>query len=105
MSDVTSLLDTMQQRFNPGAASGMDEIFQYDIDDEGSWHIIIKQDQCEIAAADETEASVTLSMTKDTLASVINGDTDGMQAFMMGDIKASGDVMLATRLSDLFPLA
>lgn len=105
MSDVTTLLDTMQQRFNPGAASGMDEIFQYDIDDEGSWHIIVRQDQCEIKAADESAASVTLSMSKDTLAAVISGETDGMQAFMMGDIKASGDVMLATRLSDLFPLA
>ncbi len=105
MSNVTTLLDSMQQRFNPGAASGMDEIFQYDIDNEGSWHIIIRQDQCEITPADETEASVTLSMSKDTLAAVISGETDGMQAFMMGDIKASGDVMLATRLSDLFPLA
>jgi putative sterol carrier protein len=105
MSEVNTLLDTMQKRFNPDAASGMDEVFQYDIDDEGSWQVIIKQDQCEIIPADETEASVTLSMSKDTLASVISGETDGMQAFMMGEITATGDVMLATRLSDLFPLA
>jgi putative sterol carrier protein len=104
MSDVTTLLDTMQQRFSPDAAAGMDAIFQYDITDEGSWHIAVKQDQCEIAPADTSEATVTLSMSKDTLAAVISGETDGMQAFMMGDITATGDVMLATRLSDLFPL-
>jgi putative sterol carrier protein len=103
MSDVSTLLDTMQKRFSPAAAAGMDEIFQYDITDEGSWHIAIKQDQCTVTPADTSEASVTLSMTKDTLASVINGETDGMQAFMMGDITASGDVMLAARLNDLFP--
>ena len=104
MSDINTLLDTMQQRFNPAAAAGMDEVFQYDIDGEGSWHIQIKQDQCTISEADATEASVTLSMSKDTFTAVMLGETDGMQAFMMGDIKASGDVMLATRLPDLFPV-
>jgi putative sterol carrier protein len=103
MTDVSTLLDSMQKRFNPAAAAGMDEIFQYDISDEGSWHIAIKQDQCSVAPADESEASVTLTMSKDTLESVINGETDGMQAFMMGDITASGDIMLAARLNDLFP--
>lgn len=103
MSDVNTLLDALKQRFNPDAAGDMDEIFQYDIEDEGSWHILIKQAHCKVSPADATEPSVTLSMSKDTLASVISGETDGMQAFMMGDIKASGDVMLAARLTELFP--
>jgi putative sterol carrier protein len=105
MSDVTTLLDTMQKRFNPASAAGMDAIFQYDITDEGSWHIAVKQEQCQITPADASEPTVTLTMSKDTLAAVISGETDGMQAFMMGDITATGDVMLATSLSDLFPLA
>ena len=32
------------------------------------------------------------------------GEADGMQAFMMGQIKADGDIMLATRLTALFPV-
>jgi putative sterol carrier protein len=93
----------MQQRFNPDAAAGLDATFQYDITDEGSWHIQVSQDQCEISAADDSEATVTLAMSKETLASIISGETDGMQAFMVGDITATGDVMLATKLPELFP--
>ncbi len=104
MSDVKQLLDQMHTRFNPTAAVGLDAIFQYDIENEGSWQITVKDDQCEINQGDAVEATVTLLMAKDTLASVISGDTDGMQAFMAGTIKATGDIMLATRLTDLFPL-
>ena len=42
MSDVNTLLDEMQKRFNPDAASGLDTIFQYDIADNGSWQIEVK---------------------------------------------------------------
>lgn len=104
MSHVKPLLEQMHQRFNPAVAAGMDAIFQYDISDEGSWQITVKDDQCGIIEGDDSEATVTLSMTTDTLASVISGEIDGMQAFMSGRIKATGDIILATRLPDLFPL-
>jgi len=104
MSDVKSLLDDMQKRFNPDAADGMDAIFQYDITDNGSWQIAIQDSTCQIAERGEADPTVTLSMDLDTLTSVLSGETDGMQAFMSGDIQATGDIMLATRLTDLFPL-
>ena len=105
MSDVKTLLETMQSRFDPSAAAGMEHIFQYDISDEGSWQIAISDNQCVITEGDDAEASVVLTMSKDTLAEVISGETDGMQAFMAGTITASGDIILATRLPDLFPVA
>jgi putative sterol carrier protein len=33
----------------------------------------------------------------------MRGDVNGMSAFMSGKLKATGNVMLATRLSALFP--
>ena len=105
MSDVNNLLAEMQGRFNAEAAADMDAIFQYDIENEGSWHIAVKNNECSISEADESAATVTLAMSKDTLASVISGEADGMQEFMSGSIQASGDVMLAMRLNDLFPLS
>ena len=104
MSDISSLLNDMQQRFDPNAAAGMDAIFQYDIRDNGSWQIEIKDDSCTISEGTQSDPNVTLAMDLDTLASVLSGETDGMQAFMSGSIEATGDVMLATRLADLFPL-
>ncbi|MEJ2529592.1 MAG: SCP2 sterol-binding domain-containing protein [Gammaproteobacteria bacterium] len=105
MSEINALLAEMKKRFNPAAAEGMDATFQYDITDNGSWQIAINNGECEVTEGDAAEASVTLSMDKDVLASVLSGETDGMQAFMSGSITASGDIMLATRLTDLFPLS
>lgn len=104
MSDINSLLDDMQQRFDPNAASGLDAIFQYDITDNGSWQIEVKDDACKISEGSLSDPNVTLAMDLDTLASILSGETDGMQAFMSGSIQATGDVMLATQLADLFPL-
>jgi len=44
-------------------------------------------------------------MASDTLEEVMSGETDGMQAFMTGRIRADGDIMLATRLTSIFPVA
>jgi putative sterol carrier protein len=43
-------------------------------------------------------------MDTETLGGLMSGEVDGMQAFMMGQLKAEGDIMLATKLSELFPV-
>jgi putative sterol carrier protein len=35
---------------------------------------------------------------------MVNKELNGMQAFMSGQLKASGDIMLAQRMEQLFPL-
>jgi Putative sterol carrier protein len=42
-------------------------------------------------------------MDSATLAGIASGETDGMQAFMGGKLRAEGDMMLAMKLSELFP--
>ena len=42
-------------------------------------------------------------MNGETLEGIVSGDTDGMQAFMSGNLRTEGDMMLAMKLSDLFP--
>jgi putative sterol carrier protein len=34
---------------------------------------------------------------------MVNGELNGMQAFMSGQLKVSGDIMLAQRIPELFP--
>jgi putative sterol carrier protein len=104
MSDVSEVFNQMNERFDADAASGVDEIFQYDIDDE-YWHAIISDGTCQIVEGEHDDPSVTLSMDADTLKEVMSGETDGMQAFMAGRIKATGNMMLATQLTSLFPVA
>jgi len=44
-----------------------------------------------------------LVMDSDTLKGIVDGTTDGMQAFMGGKLRTEGDMMLAMKLSELFP--
>ncbi|PID46656.1 MAG: SCP-2 family sterol carrier protein [Proteobacteria bacterium] len=104
MSNISEIFKQMGERFDADAASSVDEVFQYDIDGE-YWHAIVSNGNCEIVEGEHDEPSVTLSMDEETLKEVMSGETDGMQAFMMGRIKATGDMMLATQLANIFPIA
>ena len=48
--------------------------------------------------------NVTLIMDSETLKGITSGETDGMQAFMAGKLRAEGDMMLAMKLGELFPV-
>ena len=56
-----------------------------------------------IAQGEAADPNVTLIMDKETLVGVMTGETDGMQAFMGGKLRAEGDMMLALKLGELFP--
>lgn len=104
MADLNALFSQMGERFDATAAAGTDAVFQYDISEAGQWSVTVKDDQCTIAEGGADDPTVTLMMDAETLEEVMSGETDGMQAFMSGRIKADGDVMLATKLAVLFPI-
>ena len=85
MSSTT--LEKLQARFNPDAAKGMN----------------IQDGTLGVHEGEHDDPSVSLSMSTDTLKGIMNGDINGMTAFMTGKLKATGNVMLATKLTSLFP--
>ncbi|WP_415889272.1 SCP2 sterol-binding domain-containing protein [Neptuniibacter sp. SY11_33] len=105
MSDLNAVFTEMKNRFNADAAADTDAIFQYDISDGDSWFVTVKEGSCEVAEGVSTDATVTLTMDLITLEEIMSGETDGMQAFMAGRVQADGDIMLATKLAVLFPVA
>jgi putative sterol carrier protein len=101
MSDST--LDKLHSRFNPDAAQGMDEVFQFHFSDEGDHHLIVKDGNLEVVEGEHEDPSVSLSMSTEVLKGLMSGEINGMTAFMTGKIKATGNVLLATQLTTLFP--
>ena len=104
MTSVADAVKAMQAKFNPAAAAGLDLVFGFNITDEDKqYSLIVKDGTCDIQEGENPDAQVTLVMDGETLEGIVSGETDGMQAFMGGKLRAEGDMMLAMKLSELFP--
>ena len=104
MTTLAEIVETMKSRFNAEAAAGLDLVFQFDIEDGATYHAIVKDGTCDIKEGSHDDPSVTLIMNSETMVGVMSGEQNGMQAFMMGKIRAEGNMMLATKLNELFPV-
>ncbi len=98
-----STLDKLQSRFDAQSAQDMDDIFQFHFSDAGSHYLVIKDGTLQVQEGEHDDPSVSLSMSTDTLKGIMDGEIKGMTAFMTGKLKATGNVMLATKLTSLFP--
>ncbi|ADZ92128.1 SCP2 sterol-binding domain-containing protein [Marinomonas mediterranea] len=103
MSDVKAIFDSMVSRFDADEADDMDAIFQFDIDDGKQYFVIVDDSGCALSEGEHDDPTVTLEMDAETLKAVMGGELDGMAAFMQGKIRADGDIMLATKLTQIFP--
>lgn len=101
---AAQVFEKLENNFNADAAKGLDLVFQFDIEDDTNHHLIINDGTCKLVEGDHADPSVTLIMNSETLAGIVSGETDGMQAFMAGQLRAEGDMMLATKLGELFTL-
>ena len=103
MTSVADIIEQMKGKFNADAAAGMENVFQFSIEDGDNFYIAINNGELELGQGDHDDPSVTLILSTETLVGVMTGETDGMQAFMAGQLRAEGDMMLATKLGELFP--
>ncbi|MGF6094588.1 SCP2 sterol-binding domain-containing protein [Pseudomonas sp. 18175] len=103
MTDVANLVETMKTKFNPAAAAGLDVIFGFRIDESKHFSLIVKDGTCDLQQGENPDANVTLVTDSETMAGIVSGETDGMQAFMGGKLRVEGDMMLSMKLSELFP--
>ncbi|ETI58693.1 SCP2 sterol-binding domain-containing protein [Marinomonas profundimaris] len=104
MSEAKAVFESMLGRFDADEADDMEAVFQFDLDDADNYHLSISDGKCDMGEGQHDDPTVTLSMDLDTLKEVMSGELDGMAAFMQGKIRADGDIMLATKLTQIFPL-
>lgn len=101
---VEQIFEKLEKNFNADAAQGLDLVFQFDIEDDKTYNLEIKDGSCKLNEGTHEDPSVTLIMNSETLQGIVSGETDGMQAFMAGQLRAEGDMMLATKLGELFDM-
>ena len=102
---IAELFEQMPSVFNPAAAAGMNKIFQWNItgDEAGVWAFKINNGQGEVIPGGVEKPDVTFTISDKDWLAITEGKLDGMNAFMTGKLKVSGDMMLAMKLQNLFP--
>lgn len=103
MASISDIIGALESRFDAEKAATMDTVFQFTIEDSSDFFIAVKNGQFEAGMGEHEDPDVTLVMNLETLNGIAKGETDGMQAFMSGQLKIEGDMMLATKIGEVFP--
>lgn len=96
------IVNKLPLKFNPDQAASLNAIFQFRLTDAAPFYIDIRDGECTSEYGLHDDPSLVLHLDEATLIRIISGEQDGMGAYMKGQLRAEGNVMLATRLGKLF---
>jgi len=99
---VEQVINKFPSRFNPEKAVDFEAVFQFELEDDSDFYLTIADQQCRAIKGEHDDPNITLIMDAATMIDVINGELDGMSAFMQGRLRAEGNLLLAPKLGELF---
>jgi putative sterol carrier protein len=103
---VKQLIFNHEKAFRPDMAEGVDAVIQYHLTGEegGDYIISIKDGKCNVEEGNAEEPNVSMTADAHDFADVLLGKANGMQYFMTGKLKLSGDLNLAMKLTSFFKM-
>ena len=106
MPDHTTqeIMTRLPEAFLAEKAAGVEAVVQCQFtgDGGGDWVITIRDSRCTVEPGQAPNPKLTLRLSAQDFHSLISGKLNGMQAFMLGKVKVTGDLSLAMRLAGLF---
>lgn len=105
-SEPIQALDAMIEKFDAQAAEGLNAIYQWEVvgEDGGVWHITVADGTAQLSAERHDSPTVSQICSTELFLAMVNMEVDGMQAFMSGQLKMTGDMMAAQKIMEIFPL-
>lgn len=103
---VAESFETMVTLFNPAAAGSLKKTLQWNITGEeaGKYALKIADGTCELIKGGVEKADISLTVSDKDWLAVAEGKLDAMNAFASGKLKLTGDMMLAMKVPQLFPI-
>lgn len=104
---ATDLFNDLENRFEASAAETLEAVFQFHItnisdDQPADWQVIVDNGQCRVEPGVSDNPTVTLTIEEPVWLELGRGEKGALSAFMSGQIKAGGNVMLAQKLGPVF---
>lgn len=110
MGGLEAVLDMtfegMKAALNPDTAQ--DVTIGYELtqgDKSYKYALVIKDKALNVEKRDPSDARTTLGMNVPDYLRFLAGELDGMQAFMSGKLRVSGDLMFAQQIQTMFRVA
>ncbi len=103
---LNDFIERMSKAFIPEKAAGLDTVILLNLtgDHAGKWSLVIKDKQCTLNEGEAPDPKLTVSANSEDLMKIFTGQMDGMQAFMQGKLKLTGDLSVAMKLITLFKM-
>src|SRR4051812_34590853 len=103
---IVESFETMASIFNPAAAGSMNKTLQWNItgDEAGKYALKIANGTCELITGGVDKADMTLTVADKDWLAIADGKLDAVNAFATGKVKLAGDMMLAMKVQQLFPV-
>jgi putative sterol carrier protein len=103
---VKQLIYNHEKAFRPDVAEGVNVVIQYHLtgEESGDFIIDIKDGVCKVSEGIADSPAMTLTADGRDFADVLLGKANGMQYFMTGKLKLSGDLNLAMKLTSFFKM-
>jgi putative sterol carrier protein len=105
VKSVKEYFDTLPKRFVAEAAKAIQAVFQFELagDGGGTYHVTVDHGSMAVNEGAHPTPTATIKMTGDDYVKMVNGQLNGAMAFMKGQMKVSGNVLLAQKMQAIFP--
>ena len=104
---VKEIFGAMPGQLNADAAKGMNSVIQFNLtgDGGGEYHVVIKDGTAAVNQGAHASPNMTMTMAAQDYVDMITGKLNGQMAFMSGKLKIAGDMGLAMKMQQLFPMS
>lgn len=84
---------TLEERFIPSKAKGVNASFQFDLSgaDGGQWYVVIKDSKISVKQGTGPSPTATLRASAEDYLKIANGEMNKMWAYIRGKLKVEGD--------------
>jgi len=105
-TNIKEVKQHMPDRFNANAAKGLKAVYQFDLTGEGGerFNLAIDDGKLEVGDGSHASPNITITMAASDYLDMVNGKLNPQMAFMSGKLKIAGDMGLAMKMQQLFPL-
>lgn len=102
---VKEYFETLPERFKAEAAKSIQAVFQFELagDGGGTYHVNVDHGKMQVVEGAHPTPTATLKMNGDDYVKMANGQLNGAMAFMKGQMKVTGNVLLAQKMQAIFP--